>query len=96
MRERADFLWENSTGVTEMAKIKLTFHEAVEYVWNHSKQIHNWYTTEHQFNLDDYTRSEYRTSGLGAPGDIISEIVVDGIRDGIINENEFGDYWAVG
>ena len=68
---------QNSTGETEMAKIKLTFHEAVEYIWKNSKQIRDWYTTEHQFDLNNYTRSEYRTSGLGAPGDIISEIVVE-------------------
>ena len=78
-----------------MAKIKLTFYEAVEYIWKNSKQIRDWYTTEHQFDLNNYTRSEYRTSGLGAPGDIISEIVVEGVRDGVISEDENGEYWTV-
>ena len=78
-----------------MAKIKLTFHEAVVYIWENSKKIRNWYKTEHQFDLNDYTRSEYRTSGLGAPGDIISEIVVEGVRDGVISEDEYGEYWMV-
>ena len=75
-----------------MAKIKLTFHEAVEYILKNSTQIRDWYTTEHQFDLNDYTRSEYR---LGALGDIISEIVVDGVQDGVISEDENGEYWTV-
>lgn len=78
-----------------MTAIKLTFHEAVEFVWRQSRQIRNWYTTEYQFNLDDHTRSEYRTSGLGAPGDIISEIVDVGMGEGIITEDEDGEYWTV-
>lgn len=82
-------------GETKMAKIKLTFHEAVEYIWKNSKQIRDWYKTENQFDLDDYTRSEYRTSGLEAPGDIISEIVVESVRDGVIFEDENGEYWTV-
>ena len=78
-----------------MTKIKLTFHEAVVYIWENSKKIRNWYTSECQFDLDDYTRSEYRTHGLGAPGDVISEIVVEGVRDGVISEDENGEYWMV-
>ncbi len=77
-----------------MAKLKLTFYEAVEYVWTHSKQIRDWYKTEHQFNLDDHARNEYRTSGLDAPGDIISEIVAEGVRDGVITEDDNGEYWT--
>ena len=78
-----------------MTKTKLTFHEAVEYVWNHSKQIRDWYKTEYRFDLDDHARNEYRTSGLGALGDIISEIVADGVRDGVITEDDNGEYWMV-
>ena len=72
--------------------MKLTHAEAVEYVWEHSQTIRDWYTTEHQFDLDDHDRSEYRTSGANAPGDIISSIIQDGITDGIITEDA-GEYY---
>lgn len=73
----------------------LNYAEAVEYIWTHSRAIRDWYTNEHKFNLNNYSRSEYRTSGLGAPGDIISAIIADGITDGIINENVDGVYRTV-
>ena len=71
---------------------KLTHAEAAEYVWTNSQTIRDWYTTEHHFDLDDHDRSEYRTSGASAPGDIISSIIQDGITDGIITENDDGEY----
>ena len=73
----------------------LTHAEAGEYVWANSQTIRDWYTTEHQFDLDDHDRSEYRTSGANAPGDIISSIIQDGITDGIITENNDGEYFTV-
>jgi len=73
---------------------KLTHEEAVEYVWTNSQDIRDWYTTEHQFDLDDHDRSEYRTFGFGenAPGDTICLIIQDGITDGIITEDA-GEYY---
>jgi hypothetical protein len=76
-------------------QIKLTFYEAVEYVWKNSKQIRDWYTTELQFDLNNYKRSEYRTTRLGGPGDIISNIIVDGVQDEVICRDENGEYWTV-
>ena len=67
----------------------LSHAEAVEYVWEQSQVIRDWYTREHDFDLDDITRSEYRT---GSNGDLVSEIIADGVRDGIINENDDGEY----
>jgi hypothetical protein len=71
---------------------KLSTAEAVEYVWNHSNQIRDWYLREHNFDLDNYSRSNYRTFGLSGPGEIISSIIRDGITDGIITEDDDGDY----
>ena len=77
-----------------MARQKLTYAEAADYVWLNSHAIRNWYKSEHGFDLDDYTRAEYRTFGYTAPGDTIAEIVSEGVRDGIILEDENGEYFA--
>jgi hypothetical protein len=72
--------------------MELTYHEAIEYIWRNSPDIRDWYTTEHNFDLDDYSRSEYRTFGKNAPGNIIASILYDGIVDGLIvqiDDNRF-------
>ena len=74
---------------------KLTYHEAAEYVWENAPKIREWYEQEYKFDLDDYNRPEYRTFGMGAPGDIIAEIVADGVKDRVIFEDVDGDYYAI-
>jgi hypothetical protein len=69
--------------------------EAAEYVWENSPKIRMWYKRELKFNLDDYTRSEYNTSGLDAPGDVIDSIISDGISDRVISEDGNGGYLVV-
>lgn len=77
---------------------KLTYQEAADYVWKQSQSIRKWYLNEtgensyEKFDLDNYTHSEYRTFGCGAPGDVIADIVFTGVSDGIITEDENGEY----
>ena len=68
--------------------------QAVEYVWQKSKTIRDCYKNELEFDLDDYTRSEYNTYGHTAPGETISEIIHNGIEDSLIVE-ECGNYRVI-
>jgi len=69
------------------------------YVWNHSKEIRHWYLTQAEERFDPHKEvspSNYRTFGMGAPGDLVSEIIADGERSGIIHLNEeAGEYEGV-
>ena len=75
--------------MSEMGKTILTRFEAVEYVWEHSQLIRDWYRNEHNFDLDNLTRSECGSE------DLIRYIISDGVNDGIITENEDGEYFTV-
>jgi len=73
---------------------KLTRFEAVLYIWENSQEIRHWYETQidEPFDIDTVTAYNVNSFGLGAPGDIVSEIITAGVRDGIINESDDGEY----
>ena len=69
--------------------------QAVNFIWEKSPEIRNWYTIEHNFDLDNLPISEYRTYGVSNYGDLIDLIIVDGIKDKIISEDTDGSYIEV-
>ena len=64
------------------------------YVWDHSQSIREWYITEHNFSADQVNGYNYRTTGGDDPGDLVSEIINDGLKDGLILVDCDGVYWG--
>ena len=73
--------------------IKLTESEALQHIWNMSKEIRDWYLTEHNFDLGDIPESDYRVFGITGSGDIVCQILQDGINDKLVVKDDNGDYW---